>query len=410
MRFHPTALLAALLVSTTLIATPVMAQHASHQAPAAAHDDDRDPPPPKLAAAAASTIPFELFRGNRVTVTSKLNGHDTRTVLDTGASITTVDKAYARSIGLPAGQKVTARGAGGIVEAELLNNVTLEIGGMRFENATIAAMDLSEVSQQLGRPIPLIVGREFFNTTAVEFDWANQRLNLTPSDQYSPPAAATVMPLERRGPFNFVKLSVAGLAPMDALLDLGNGGALKLPSDYWSKQPVLANLRYANDMSGGVGGMHEVRFATVPTVDFAGRRFEAVPTMFGRDSQGNQPQYGANLGIGMLKQFDLTLDLGRDRIVLKPLANPPGFSRDRAGIRTTVDGSALRVGYVSPQGPGAKAGLKKDDRILAVNGDPIGADFFASKLGSWNQAPAGTPVTLTIDGGRKVQFALTDFY
>lgn len=408
MRVELPALVAALLVSTTLIATPVWAQHSAPVA--AAQDDDRDPPPPVVSAARAATVPFELYRGNRVIVESKLNGHETRAILDTGASVSTVDLAYARSIGLPKGQKVEARGAGGVVEAELLANVTLEIGGTRFENATIAAMDLSSVAQQLGRPVTLVVGRELFNTTAIEFDWASRRLTMTPSAQFTPAAGSTVLPVERRGPFNFVKLSVAGLPPIDALLDLGNGNALKLPSDYWSKHPELANLRYATDLSGGVGGMHEVRYATVPTVDFAGRRFTAVPTMLGRDSQGNQPQYGANLGIGMLKQFDLTLDLGRNRVILKPLKDAPGFDRDRAGIRAVADASALRVAFVSPQGPAAQAGVEADDRIMAINGQPIGEDFFASSLGRWNYAPAGTRVTLALDSGKTVQFALADFY
>ena len=407
MRVQLPALFAALLVSSTLIATPLYAQHA---APASYAQDDRDPPPPTVAAAATATVPFELFRGNRVSVAAKLSGHDVTAMLDSGASATTVDRAYARSIGFPVGTKVSAYGAGGAVDAELVSGVTLEIGGMRYENMTVAVMDLSQVAKHLGRPLPLVVGREFFNTAAIEFDWANSDLTITPAAQYTPPAGATVMPLERRGPFNFVKLSVAGLPQIDALLDLGNGGNLKLPSDYWGKQPVLANLRYADGQGGGVGGVRSNRSVTFPSVEFAGRRFEQVPGTLGGDSQGNQPQYGANLGIGFLKQFDLTLDLGRDRIILKPLANPPAFDRDRAGVHALSSGSALTVAFVSPQGPAAKAGLKTGDRIVAINGQAIGQDFFATELGNWNRGSAGTPVTLSLDGGRAVRFALADFY
>jgi len=408
MRLHVPALLAAFLVSTTLIVTPL---HAQHRAPSdAAQDLDRDPPPPTLAAAETKTVPFELFRGNRVAVSAKVNGHDVRAMLDSGASGTAVDRAYARSIGLPKGQPVNAYGAGGAVDAELVSGVTLEIGGMRFENMTVAVMDLSFVGKQLGRPLPLVVGRELFNTAAIEFGWAERELTITPASQYTPPAGSTVMPLERRGPFNFVKLSVAGLPQIDALLDLGNGGNLKLPSDYWTQHPALANLRYADSQGGGVGGYHASRVATFPVVEFAGKRFEQVPGVLGGDSQGNQPQYGPNLGIGFLKQFDLTLDLGHNRIVLAPLVNPPAFDRDRAGVTALPEGSALNVSFVSPQGPAAKAGLKTGDKIVAINGESIGADFFATPLGSWYRGSAGSPVTLTLDGGRTVHFALTDYY
>ena len=407
MRLHIPALLAAFLVSSTLIVTPL---HAQHAAPASSAQDDRDPDPPKLAAAEAKTVPFELFRGNRVAVSAKVNGHDVRAMLDSGASVTTLDRAYARSIGLPEGQKVDARGAGGIVEAEVVPNATLEIGGMRYENMTVAVMDLSFVAKQLGRPLPLVVGREFFNTAAIEFGWDKRELTITPASQYMPPAGSTVMPLERRGPFNFVKLSVAGLPPIDALLDLGNGGNLKLPSDYWSKQPVLANLRYADSQGGGVGGYHSSRAVTFPAVEFAGKHFEHVPGTLGGDSQGNQPQYGSNLGIGFLKQFDLTLDLGRNRIVLAPLANPPAFDRDRAGVTALPEGSALNVSFVSPQGPAAKAGLKTGDKIVAINGEKIGQDFFATPLGNWYRGSSGSPITLTLESGRTIHFALADYY
>ncbi len=335
---------------------------------------------------------------------------DTRAILDTGASATTLDRAYARSIGLPEGTKINAKGAGGNVDAELVSGVTLEIGGIRIENMTVGVMDLSMVSQQLGRPVTIVVGRELFNSAAIEFDWAQNRLTITPANRYEPPKGAAILPVERRGPFNFVKLSVAGLPVIDALLDLGNGGSVKLPSDYWSRQPVLAGLRHADSQGGGVGGMHMTRSVTFPSIDFAGQRFERVPGTLGGDSHGNQPQLGANLGIGMLKQFDLTLDLGRDRIILKPLSNPPGFDRDRAGVRATPAGTALGVLFVSPQGPAAQAGLKAGDKITAINGEPIGKDFFATPAGKWNLASAGTPVTLTLEGGRTIHFALADFY
>ena len=263
----------------------------------------------------------------------------------------------------PRGRKIDAKGAGGIVDAELVSGVTLEIGGIRIENMTVGVMDLSMVSQQLGRPVTIVVGRELFNSAAIAFDWAQNRLTITPANRYEPPKGAAILPVERHGPFNFVKLSVAGLPVIDALLDLGNGGSVKLPSDYWSRQPALAGLRHADSQGGGVGGMHMTRSVTFPSIDFAGQRFERVPGTLGGDSHGNQPQLGANLGIGMLKQFDLTLDLGRDRIILKPLSSPPGL-RPRPGRRARNprwNGTRRAVRLAAgPRGPGRTESGRQD--------------------------------------------------
>jgi predicted aspartyl protease len=411
-RFDLTAAL--LLLSAAAVAAPVLAQHAPHaHAPAspaqAAASQDADPAPPKVSGTAA-TVPFELYRGNRVIVTGRFNGNEVETILDTGASITTLDRAFARRIGIAKGPTVDAYGAGGRVDAELVTDATLSIGGMTLEKMTVAVMDLSQVAQGIGRPVDIIVGRDLFNSTALDFDWSAGKLTITPAADYTPPAHATVVPVERRGPFNFVTISVAGLAPIKALLDLGSGGNLILPSDYWSDKPVLAGLRYADQQAGGVGGVHAVRAVTVPEVAFAGVRFANVPSVFGPDSKGNQPQHGANLGIGFLKQFDLTLDLGRDRLILRPLQARPEFERDRSGARLGMVGDKLDVLFVSPQGPAAAAGLKAGDRIVAIDGEPVGAGFYRTPLGTWNRRPSGTPVELTLADGRRTRITLADYF
>ena len=407
-RLSPLAAL--LLLSSAALAVPVVAQHAHAPAPtAAAASQDADPAPPKVTGAAA-TVPFELYRGNRVVVTGRFNGHEVETILDTGASITTLDRAFAQKIGLELGPIVDAYGAGGKVDAQLASNVTLSIGGMRLENLTVAEMELSQVAQGIGRPVDIVVGRDLFNSAALDFDWPSGKLTITPAADYSPPAGATVVPLERRGPFNFVTVAVAGLAPIKALLDLGNGGNINLPSDYWADKPVLASLRYADQQAGGVGGVHGVRMVTVPAVEFAGARFANVPGVLGPDSKGGQAQHGANLGIGFLKQFDLTLDLGRDRLILRPLEARPEFERDRSGARLGLVGDKLDVLFVSPQGPAAAAGLKAGDRIVAIDGTPVGASFYRTQLGTWNRRASGTPVELTLADGRKTRITLADYY
>ncbi|HEY0163872.1 MAG TPA: aspartyl protease family protein [Sphingomicrobium sp.] len=362
------------------------------------------------ASTSSTSTSFDLFRGNRVYVTAEVNGRSVQALLDTGASTTTLDRAYARSIGIPPGRKIEGRGAGGRVEAELVEGVSLKIGGMRFDNLAVGVMDLSSVERQLGRPMPIIVGRELFNNAAITFDWDSRQMTIVPAAGFTEPSGAIVLPVERRGPFNFVKLGIAGLPPIDALLDLGNGGSVILPSDYWLKQPRLASLRFAESQSGGVGGLHASRAVTLPSVEFAGRKFDAVPAVLAGDSQGGDPAHGANLGIGMLKQFDVTLDLGRNRIFLRARPKAVPFDRDRAGVRVEADKVALKVSFVSPQAPAAKAGLKQGDRIVAINGQPIGADFYATPTGAWNKAPAGTDVILLLSDGSQLRFALSDFY
>ena len=368
-----------------------------------------DVPPPIVSFAPGSPeIPFELFRGNRLIVTAIINGHATPVMLDSAASTTTLDTAFARSIGLPEGLKIKGHGVGGDVEAELISGATMTVGGLRFDQMNVAAMDLSPISHSIGRPVNVILGREFFNSAVISIDWARNRLRVSSPGSFTPGPGAVRLDLVRRGPFNTIPVSIDGAAPIQALLDVGAGGALSLPPTYWRDRPELAQLRYAEVQGGGVGGEHSARAVTVPQVRLAGRSFTAVPAQLADVGNDDDPTKMANVGIGFLKQFHVDLDLGQNRIFLAPRRDAPPFDRDRAGLRLNFAGDVLKVGFVSPQGPAAAAGIRAGDQIVAVDGRRVGADYYQAP--DWTRGAPGRTVTLQRADGSSVKVTLADYY
>ena len=353
-------------------------------------------------------IQFELFRGNRIVIPAKVNGHQTEVMLDTGASMTTLNRDYARSLGIPEGFKIQGKGAGGVVDAELVSGLTLEVGGMRFENMAVGVMDLNPVARALGRPLNVVLGREFFNSAVVSIDWAKSRLQLSSQEAFRPNPEATALQLTRKGPFNTIPVSIAGGAPIEALLDVGNGAPLVLPSTYWSGRSELSSLKYAEGRTGGVGGLHGARATLIPEVTLAGKTFRQVPASLQEGGNDHDPEKMANVGIGLLKQFHVDLDLGRDRIYLQPRADAPGFERDRAGAQVELLGDHLKVRFVSPQGPAASAGLKEDDEIVAIDGKRVAADYYNGA--DWARGPAGRHVKLQRADGTTITVTLRDYY
>jgi predicted aspartyl protease len=374
-----------------------------------AHGGSHDPPPPVVSFAAASPeIPFELFRGNRLVVTANINGRDTPVMLDSGASATTLDRAFARSIGLPEGVKIEGHGVGGTVEAELISGVTLKVGGLRFDQMNVGAMDLSEISRSIGRPINVVLGRELFNSAVISIDWVRNRLRLSSPTAFRPPAGAVRLDLLRNGPFNTIPVSVDGAEPIQALFDVGAGGALSLPVTYWRAHPDLAQLRFAEVQGGGVGGPHSARAVTVPKVILAGRTFNAVPAQLSNIGNDSDPTQMANVGIGFLKQFHVDLDLGQNRIYLAPRNDSPPFDRDRGGVRLDFASGVLKVAFVSPQGPAAAAGLKVGDQIVAVDGQRVDSSYYERP--DWTRLAAGRLVSLERADGTRVGVTLRDYY
>lgn len=358
----------------------------------------------------STTMPFELFRGNRIVAAGAINGRPVEFLLDSGAGVTTVDRAYARQIGLPKGQTISAQGAGGSVEAELVTGVTLQIGGLTLAKSPVVVMDLSAVARGLGRPMTVVLGRELFDNAVVGIDWQNATLSLSRPDSFVAPTEATAIELGRGGDrLNTIPIAVAGQAPVKAHFDIGNGATLSIPKSYWEKRPELARLPYAVSEAGGVGGMHAVRLVTLDRIDFGGRTFRNVPA-----SLSEQKLVGAvdemNAGIGLLKPFKVTMDLGRDRLYLEPLPQPHVFVRDRSGLRTEFDGEKLTLASVSPGSPAAKAGLKKGDRLVSVDGQRVDKDYFRGPASGWNQRAAGETVRIELADGRTAVLTLADYY
>ena len=351
-------------------------------------------------------IPIELYRGNRIIAQARINGHDTPVVLDSGAGATAVDRAFARAIGLPAGVKIEAQGTGGAAEAELVPGVTLQLGGMRFEKMTVVVIDLQPVAKGLGRPVNVILGREFFNSAAVSIDWAASTMKVISPKSFTPPRDALAIPLGTMGPFHTVPVSIAGGPEITAMLDVGNGGAIALPKAYWEKRADLANLPYADSRAGGVGGLHRLRAVTLPQVAFGGRTFTNVPAELGEadENEANRPP---NVGIDMLKPFRATLDFGRSRLYLAP-GDKADFLRDRSGARFDLAGDRLKVIFVSPESPAARAGLKAGDEIVAVDGRKVNAHYY--DRAEWSRGQAGRAVSLTRANGGQVTVTLADYY
>lgn len=356
-----------------------------------------------------AALPFELFRGTRIVLPGNVNGTATDMMLDSGAGMTVIDNAFADKLGLRGGFPLAVRGAGGDVPGRIVSGVTLTAGSLRMTNLSVLVIDMAPVAQAVGRPMPVILGRDAFKAAVVAIDFPNRTIRFASRDGFRPPAGATRVVLgDEDGRLRSVKIAVAGLPPVESTLDLGNGGTLSFAQSYWTAQPALSNLRHAQSQTGGVGGLSSARRVTLPLVEFAGMRLTDVPATLNEDPKA-LPTRGGNVGIEMLKPFVVTIDDSGNAMYLQATGNRYEFQRERAGVRTELAGDRLKVAYVSPDGPAAAAGLKTGDEIVAVDGRKIGPDYYRSET-EWTRGNPGQAVTLARADGTPVVVTLRDYY
>lgn len=255
---------------------------------------------------------MEIWRGQRLFVPARVAGKSTTAMLDTGAELTILDRAFAREANIGSDKSVTARGTGGSTDAGLASNVAVSAAGLDLLLPQVGIIDLTDVSTRLiGRPLTLVLGRDFFAAARFTFDFDNAQLTRVPRRDG---VTGTKLTLETRNGLDTVPLIIEG-QEVPADLDLGNGGDVLLSKAYAERRGFLSDGRsISKQPGGGLGGASERLLITLKTVEFAGKRFENITAAIDQRAEADD----ANIGIGLLSRFRLTLDIAERGLWASP--------------------------------------------------------------------------------------------
>ena len=373
------------------------------------------PPAHVIADGAASTgfMPFDLFAGSRIYIPATVNGVETEVLLDSGAEMTVLDKSFAERLGLQPGGDVAAIGTGGVGSAQFASGVTIELDGITFADRNVAVIDFAAISQAIGRPLPVVLGKDAFNGLIIDVDFPGRRIALHERDGFAAPEGLVEVPLVSTGSIRAVPLSIEGREPVLFDFDTGNGGALIIYPAYAEAGRFLEGRPQTTVLAGAVGGVRESGMATVRSLGLAGFEVRDVPTVFppAGPSAVDSDRTAGNVGLGVLGRFRLVTDFAGDRLWLgaDPAALAQPFTRDRLGLNLRKEADVILVQRVSPNSPAAEAGWTGGERITAIDGVPA-AELDAAALRSVLSDPAGRTVRLTLETGETRVLESRDFY
>ena len=357
-------------------------------------------------------IKFELFGGNRIFFPVKVDGRTTMALLDSGATVSSVDKAWAKSIGLASQGGFAGAGTGGVDTFGFVHGVDVDIGNLRLDKLTIGSFDFSRVAKSIGRPVPFVLGDEVFNELLVDIDFAHQRIAFRELPAPNASEAGVEVPLWRVKD-RAVPVSIEGAPSVPFEFDIGSGSPLQIFPSFEAKHHLLDTRPTSQTWFGGVGGYSPMKVAEVRRFDFAGVKFPAAPAVFTPDirSGANSNVVQGNLGLPVYARFHLLIDFAHDRLWATPnaAADATPFPKDRLGLYMTPKANLLEVSLVSPGSPAARSGLKKGDSVATINGLPASA-WTPTALRSLREEPAGSGVTVVLATGDVRRMVRTDFY
>lgn len=338
----------------------------------------------------ASDVPMTITADGAV-IPIVLHGRQTKGTLDTGASHTVIDAAFAREVGLFAREQVAVGGAFGNVSGAMSPETRLQIGERGVAVSPIV-VDLSAS----GLSVPVIVGADFFRAGPVQFDFGANVLRMLGQipvehiDGYEIPlgrSSRAILQLSAQVDGNSVLLGV----------DTGSQTALTLP--------VMAggDRRESTWVTADLSGwrVHTVRSASVT---IGTTELSRVPA-----SVIDEATDGL-IGLPTLSRFNITLDMANERIWFAPLpsASEP-FPRDRLGLAMLPAERELEVVHVAANSPALAAGFVVGDQIVKVEQEAV-TEETTPRLRRIGRGPVGAVVKLETASGAVRSVELADYF
>ena len=365
----------------------------------------------------ALDIPFE-FIDNHIYLPVTIGGKKRLWVLDSGASMTVIDTAYAEELGLELEGKIKGRGAGNLIDVSFVMLPAFSILGLEFDAQRAAAIDVAGLFDRwLGMEVVGILGYDFLSRLVTRVDYANETLSFYHPDSFSYEGIGTILssPVSQS---NFFELPVTidGVHGGKWMLDLGAGGmSFHYP---YAEQHGILDLPGVDGLGHGAGGSQSKRNLQFKTIEFAGHTIEnpivSTPLEKGQGGFGYTDLTG-NIGNTLLRHFVLYLDYKREQVIVEKGDDLLRiFPHDNSGMQLeNTEDDEVRVIFVADNTSAADAGLRIGDVLLTIDG--VGMEKVGGVLGVKKllYGQPGTTLMIKInreDGQSDVSLTLRDLY
>ena len=360
-------------------------------------------------ATSTAWINFEMPDYRRVILPARINGRAVKVLLDSGIGSLILDGSLAEDLGLKKLGNVNGVGVTGIAQGQLVEGVTLSLDNLSIGTSKSELYDMTPFAGLLSEPIAALIGRDLFDSLIVDIDFANTRIAFRdPGSTVAPPHAFHLPLQQDRFGLRSVPISLEGRPPIQATLDLGSDRPLSVAPQYAASQNLLSNRKTSTTLSAGVAGNQEGRIAVLSKLTLGSALFSQVPFQVPKTwTFENQ----AILGLPVIRRTRMVIDFTHDRISVLPnqTAMSQSFRKDRSGLGAKRLKDRLQVMHVAKDSPAAAAGIHIGDEIIAINDQPLDADYFKEHPRDGSQ-PAGTVFYFTLSTHERIKLTLADYY
>lgn len=254
----------------------------------------------------ASQTPISAKGGLLWVDVAGASGRPLHFVVDTGAEETVLDLGAAKRLGLDFVSEESVLGVGGLSKAYRSKTSSLKCAGVTLRKSFLT-LDLKAAGRKAGRQLDGLLGADFFHGRTIQIDHRAKTLRVLSS--YSAKGGAEVLPIRRNYGAMCVPVQVGATTLAKVRIDTGSTGGLTYSksASYRTSGSRQSSIGFTN--SHGASTKNEIRLGDcvirkAPTSQHGSRLF---------------PGEDGLLGNALLRQFRVTIDMRRSRLILEPM-------------------------------------------------------------------------------------------
>jgi predicted aspartyl protease len=280
----------------------------------------KQPPKPPV------EVPFD-FEHNQIILEVKIAGKGPfNMLLDTNTDPSAIDSKTARELGLVVGEK-GATATGGGTENNTVYPARLpivEIGAVTAKDVAAPTIDLTKLSERIGKPIHGVLGYGFLKDRIVQIDYPNQKLRFFsespyPRIKFGPNTVNIIaFPFRYEDGEMMIESVFVNNEKMRATLDTGSSGTFSLTPEAVAQLGLEEQGRDDEEESVGYNGAFKSKIGTLKAVRMGKLSVDSAQATFWLPGTGyDHKKFQVNIGNGFFKDFMMTFDLKNKMVVFE---------------------------------------------------------------------------------------------
>jgi hypothetical protein len=362
----------------------------------------------------SENIPFE-FAENNIFLKIKIKDDESLWLLDSGASMSVIDKDYADSLGVKSSGNIKGFGFGANFDLQFVTIPSFSIQGVEFGKQKI--FSFANLAEKFHEPVCFgILGYDFLSRFVVKIDYANQKLSIYDPIHFKYSGNGTIIDAPLKSRTFTIPMTIDNKYSGRWSIDLGSfNTSFYFP---FASCNNLSDLKGIDRISRGMGGEYMEKTVQFESLKIGGFVIKNPLICIPYKEKSGASLVGelvGNIGNSTLRHFQIYLDYEKQQILLEQGENfNKNFPEDKSGmiIGRTEQGQPEIV-FISSGSPGDRAGFKEGDIIISINRKKLENNSGIHQIIRLLREDAGTKHNFVImrDGKTKtIQLVLEDLY